>query len=204
MLSAGPVRSPLVEPTGLDKRAMDNLAFIRETMESAASFTAVPGWGGVAVGTTALAAALLAVRQRSFEAWLAMWLAEALLAFLVGAWAMVRKARKGGVSIFSRPGRKFGLGLAPPLLAGALLTVVFYRAGLGRFLPGTWLLLYGAGCATGGAFSVKTVPVMGICFMALGATALFSPASWGNWFMAAGFGGLHILFGFLIARRYGG
>ena len=204
MTAAGPVRSPLVEPTPLDKRAMDNLEFVRETMEGAAAFTAVPGWGGVAVGSTALIAALVAARVPSFKAWLATWLAEAVLALVVGGWAMVRKARRVEVSILSRPGRKFGLGLAPPMFAGALLTVVFYREGLERLMPGTWLLLYGTGFATGGAFSVKTVPVMGICFMLLGVVALFCPASWGNWFMAVGFGGLHLIFGFLIARRYGG
>lgn len=184
--------------------AEENLRFIRETMERSASFTAVPGWGGVIMGATALAAAAAASRQPSPKAWLAIWLGEALLAHLIGAWAIGRKSRAANTPLFSRPGRKFALGLFPPLVAGALLTLVLYRAGLAGVLPGTWLLLYGAGVVTGGAFSVKVVPVMGICFMAAGALALFTPASWGNEFMAAGFGGLHILFGIIIARRYGG
>jgi hypothetical protein len=90
------------------------------------------------------------------------------------------------------------------MIVGALLTVVLYQAGVISAIPGTWLLLYGTSVITGGAFSVKIVPVMGLCFMLVGAVALFCPVSWGNWFMAAGFGGLHIIFGIIIARRYGG
>jgi len=193
-----------MDPSALHTRAMDNLRFIRETMESAASFTAVPGRGGVLMGITALLAALVASRQSTVEAWLTTWVVEAVVALLIGGWAMDRKARVVKISLLSAPARKFVLSLCPPLLAGALLTVMLYRAGLVSVLPGMWLLLYGTGVITGGAFSVKIVPVMGLCFMLVGTVALFCPAPWGNWFMAAGFGGLQIVFGMIIARRYGG
>ncbi|MBI3427053.1 MAG: hypothetical protein HY011_29340 [Acidobacteria bacterium] len=183
---------------------MDNLRFIRETMERATSFTAVPGWGGVFIGMTALAATAVAVQQRTTRAWLLTWLVEALLALAVGGWAMQHKARAAESTVLSGPGRKFALSLLPPLLAGALLSVVLYRAHVFFALPGLWLLMYGTGVVTGGAFSVRIVPVMGLCFMALGIVALTAPAAYGNWFMAAGFGGLHIIFGIIIARRYGG
>src|SRR3989442_15800364 len=169
-----------------------------------ASCTAVPGWGGFVMGLSALVAASVASRQSSSRAWLATWLADAALAALIGAWAINRKAHAANLPVFSGAGQKFTLSLAPPLAAGALLTVVVYRAGAARLLPGLWLLLYGAGVVTGGAFSVKVIPVMGLCFMATGAAALFSPPSWGDAFMAAGFGGIQILFGVIIARKYGG
>lgn len=200
-------QSDLPAPPGLPSlhgRAMDNLRFIRETMERATSFTAVPGWGGVAIGITALVATVVAIRQRSTRAWLMTWLVEALLALAIGGWTMQRKARAGESTVLSGPGRKFALSLLPPLLAGAVLSIVLYRAQVFFALPGLWLLLYGTGVVTGGAFSVRIVPVMGLCFMGLGILALGAPAAYGNWFMAAGFGGLHIVFGIIIARRHGG
>jgi hypothetical protein len=184
--------------------AMDHLRYIRETMEGAASFTAVPGFGGIAMGATALFAALVAAQQPTVGRWLAIWLVEGVVALAIGVFSMARKARSVQVPLFSRPGRKFALGLSPPMLTAVLLTLVLYRAGLAGLLPGVWLLMYGVGVVAAGAFSAKVVPAMGFCFIGLGAAALFSPAGWGNWLLAAGFGGLHTVFGIVIARRYGG
>jgi hypothetical protein len=181
-----------------------DLRFIRDTMERSASFTAIPGWGQVLLGLTALAAAALAARQSSSAAWLKVWLAEAFLAALIAFISMRLKANRRGLPLFTGPGRKVALGLFPPLIAGAILTYSLQRAGLQSALPPAWLLLYGAGIITGGAYSVSIVPVMGLCFMATGALAVAAPQAWANWFLAAGFGGLHIVFGFLIARRHGG
>ena len=203
-----PARPRLVEPPALHLRAMDNLRFIRETMEGASRFTAVSGIGEVAVGLTALGAAFVASRQTTPTAWLGVWLWEALVGALVTAGALAWKARKVEISLLSKPGRRFALGLFPPFIAGALLTPVLYQAGMLSVLPGMWLLLYGSGVVTGGAFSVRTVPVMGLAFMALGGLALLAPLvlhiAWRDGVLAAGFGGLHIVFGLVIARKHGG
>jgi len=188
----------------MQDHAMDHLRYIRETMEGASSFTAVPGFGGIAMGATALFAALVAADQPGTPRWLATWVVEGCLALVIGILATARKARSVNVPLFSRPGQKFALGLFPPMLAAALLTVVLCQANLVRLLPGIWLLLYGVGVVAAGTFSVKVVPAMGICFILMGTIALFGPAGWGNWLLAAGFGGLHVVFGMIIARRYGG
>lgn len=198
------IRATGAEPVSLQTHAMDNLRLIRETMERAASFTAVPGWGGVAMGFSALAAAAIASRQPTLERWLATWLLEAACAMTLAVLAIRRKARAAQVPVISAPARRFVLSFAPPLAVGGLLTAVLYRAGVPSPIPGVWLLLYGTGVVTGGAFSVRVVPVMGLCFMTLGAVALFCPFAWGTAFLAAGFGGLHLIFGIVIARRYGG
>jgi hypothetical protein len=203
MATVRPIRAT-AEPLQLHAHAMDNLRYIRETMERAGSFTAVPGWGGIAMGLTALVAAVVAGSQPNLERWLATWLLEGLLAIAIGAFAMARKAHSAQVPLLSAPGRKFALSFAPPLLVGALLTLVLYRAGLPSALPGTWLLLYGTGVVTGGAFSVRIVPAMGLCFMAMGAAALLAPPAWNGAFLVAGFGGLHVAFGLAIAWRHGG
>jgi hypothetical protein len=182
----------------------DDLRFIRDTMERSAAFTAVSGWGQVLVGVTALLAAWLAARQASSFTWLRIWLAEGILAVVIALLSCTWKANRRGLPLFSGPARKVALGLAPPLVAGAFLTFLLFRSGEQSALPATWLLLYGAGIMTGGAFSVAIVPVMGMCFMLLGGLAALGPAAWGNMFMTAGFGGLHLFFGWLIARRHGG
>ena len=200
----GPLRSPRREPIPIDARAADHLRYIRETMASAAEFTAVPGWGGVAMGITALVAAFVASRQAAPRAWLAVWLVEAFVAVAIAAPAAATKAHRADSRLFSGPGRKFLLSFAPPIVVGALLTFTLFQAGAFAALPGTWLLLYGTAIVTGGAFSARVVPVMGLCLMLLGAAALFTPAIWGDAFMAAGFGIVHVGFGWWIARHYGG
>lgn len=191
------------EPIPIDTRAADNLRFIRDTMERAASFTAVPGWGGVAIGISALFTGVLAWRMAAQQQFIA-WLVEASVALAIGTVTVRMKSKRLALSLSSRPAQRALLSFVPPLLAGAVLTTVLYRAQLLMVLPGLWLLLYGAAVVTGGAFSVRIVPVMGICFMLLGALSLLAPALWGNVFLMVGFGAIHIVFGVLIARRHGG
>jgi hypothetical protein len=191
------------EPIPIDSRAADNLRFIRDTMERAASFTAVPGWGGVAIGVTAVLTGMVALRMPTQQQFVA-WLIEGVLALSIGCLAVGRKSRRLALSLSSRPAQRALLSFVPPLLAGAVLTAVLYRADMLTVLPGLWLLLYGAAVVTGGAFSVRIVPVMGICFMLLGGTALLAPVISGNVFLLLGFGVMHIVFGTLIARRHGG
>ena len=204
MPTTSTIRTPSREPIPIDARAAEHLRYIRETMERAAEFTAVPGWGGVAMGITALAAALWASRQGTQQGWATVWLAEAFVAVAIAAPSAATKARRANSSLFSGPGRKFVLSFAPPIVVGGLLTAALFQLGDLSALPGVWLLLYGTAIVTGGAFSVRAVPIMGLCLMGLGGAALFAPAQWGNLLMAAGFGFVQIGFGLWIALRHGG
>ena len=205
MTQVRPLRPRSAAPPALQERAIDNLRFIRETMERAGAFTAVPGWGQVVIGVTAIAAAALASSSTVGDArWIGIWMAEAAISLAIAGWAMARKARAAGMPLLSGPGRKFVLSFAPPMVVGALLSLVLVQGGQTALLPAIWLLLYGTAVVTGGTYSVRIVPVMGLGFMLLGAAALWLDGAWTHWLMAAGFGGLHIVIGTFIARRHGG
>lgn len=191
-------------PIALHDRAMDDLRFIRQTMERAGSFTAVPGWGGVGIGATAFAAAPIAAQQARPDLWLGVWLVTAAVATLIAVSTMVLKARRSNVPLSTGPGRKFLLSFLPPVSAAVAMTAALYAHDATPLLPGLWLLSYGAAVVTAGTFSVGAVPLMGTAFMGVGALALATPATWGDAWMAVGFGGLHVGFGLLIARRHGG
>lgn len=195
--------SPDPLTVNLGDRADADLRYIRDAMERAGSFTAVPGWGTVAMGATALAAAAFAALQPTSGRWLAVWLAEAVLAVALGGAAITLKARRQGASLVAPPARKFATGFAPAIAVGALLTFALVRAGAVDLLPGTWLSLYGCAVVAGGAFSVPAVPLAGACFLALGTAALVVPAA-GDVLLALGFGGVNLGFGAWIARRHGG
>ena len=199
-----PSQAGIEESAPQSRDALDQLHFIRHTMESATSFTAVPGWGTVALGLTAIAAALVARSLDSRVIWVLLWLGEAVLAGLISLVAMVKKTGSLAKLAASIPARKCALSLVPPLAAGGVLTLIMMDHHLYGILPGMWLMLYGVAVITGGAFSVRVVPVMGNCFAVFGTIALALPASWANGIMAAGFGGLHVLFGMIIARKHGG
>ncbi len=188
----------------INEKAIDNLRYIRETMERAGSFTAVPGWGGILMGISALLTAFISSQLPSRELWFFAWLGEAVLAFTIGLYAMVQKAKAFRSGLLNGPGRKFALSLCPAMIAGAVLTIALYTNGLFQLMPGSWLLIYGVAIVTCGVFSVRVVPVMGMCFMALGAPALFAPLRYATVFMAFGFGVLHVIFGIIIGKKYGG
>ena len=197
-------RDETAEPVRLSDRAEENLQFIRETIERSTHFTAVPGYGGALMGVTAIVAAYIAAQQIYLRDWLIVWLTEAFLAFAIGLLAMWQKSKIAKTSLFSVPARKFAFGLLPPLFCGVAITLGLWRFEHYEMMAPVWMLLYGAAVVTGGAFSVRIVPVMGWMFMAIGAAAFALPASFGNILMGASFGLLHIVFGLIIARRYGG
>lgn len=198
-----PIRRRSSNPPAIEARAMDNLRFIRETMEAAGTFTAVSGWGLVVIGVTAVIAALIGSGLTGAE-WVLVWVADAVLALFISVWFMYDKAKSASVPLLSGSARKLLFSFSPVVVVGMVVTVALMQREMYTLLPGIWMLLYGTAVVAAGAFSVRSVPVMGAAFIMVGTAALFTPVSWSTLWLIAGFGVLHIVFGFVIARRHGG
>jgi hypothetical protein len=190
------------EPVRIGDHALDNLRYIREAMERASSFTSIPGWGGFVIGITAIATAVI-VRNMTGTRWMSAWLIEAAVAAAIGFTTMAIKGRRAGTDFTAPASRRFFASYFAPLITAAILTYVLWHAGLFAAMPATWLLLYGTSFVSSGAFSIRVIPLMGLLYMLLGLTAGVVPEL-GNVLMGVGFGGLHLVFGLVIARRYGG
>jgi hypothetical protein len=190
-------------PTREDReQAKETLAYIRRTMESASSFTAVSGWGLVGVGVVGLVAAWVASRGGDPAA-LQVWIPAAAVSIAIAVVSNVSKAKRTDVPIWTGAMRRLVWVMAPALAAGAMMTGVLARDGAGYLLPGMWLALYGAGVTAGGELSIRSIRWMGLSFLVLGAAALLRP-DLGLAIMAVGFGGLHVLVGLDIVWRHGG
>lgn len=191
-------------PVEIQSHAIENLRYIRQTIERASSFTAVPGRGGIAMGVTAGVAAWLGSTKASAWDWMVVWIVEAVIAIAIGVFAIHSKAKSAGVPLWSGGARQFAFAFAPPILVAAILTLAIAKNGLTHLLPGLWLMLYGVAVAGAGAFSIPVVRRMGIGFLTAGVVALFLPSYLRDVSLGAGFGGLHIIFGVIITRKHGG
>lgn len=193
------------ERVAIHDHALHSIRTIRQAMERASAFTSIPGWGGCVIGVTAIATAIIAARfTLQPRIWVMIWIADAVVAVAIAAVAIYRKARGANVSLAGAPARRFFVSYSAPLIAAAIITLALVRARMFAPLPAVWLLLYGASFVSSGSHSIRVVPLMGVCFMLFGLVACFVPLAIANVLMAVAFGGLHIIFGYIIARSYGG
>jgi hypothetical protein len=190
-------------PVPIESRALGTLSYIRSSIDAAGSL-AVPGAAGIVMGTIGMIASALTSVPALHTQWLGIWLAAAIAAFLMGGMLVVRQATERGRPLISGPLRKFLLCLCPALIAGAMLTFIFWQEGLERFIPGAWLLLYGSSVISAStvtnASNMRVIILMGTLFVVLGLAAFALPAPSHTLILGLGFGLLHLIFGLVIGR----
>jgi hypothetical protein len=203
-MSATPNRPRRAEPTPIDVGAVENLRYIRSTIEAAHTFTTVPGKGCVAMGITALVAVAIESIEAVAPYWLGVWIAAAIVACCSALWFMEQKARAQGLSLRRAVAKRFFMTLAPAFIAGAILTAALVGSVDRELITGTWLLLYGTGLAACGLFAIPAVFTAGLAFMGLGTATLWLPPGSSHIVLALGFGGIHLALGATITRHHGG
>jgi hypothetical protein len=190
-------------PVPIESRALGTLAYIRTSIESSGSM-AVPGMAGIVMGIIGFGAAIVASLPLGTPHWLGIWLIAAALALVVGGAMMAREAAQSGHARYLGPVRKFLLCLCPALVAGAVLTLVLWRAEVTNLIPGVWLLLYGCAVLSASTVTIartmRLICIMGVLFMLLGLLAFASPPGVHTVMLGMGFGALHSIFGLLIGR----
>jgi hypothetical protein len=200
-----PVKPDLrIGPTPIDSGAVENLRYIRSTIEAVHTFTTVPGKGCVAMGLAALVAVALERIPALAPHWLAIWVGAAVVAAVTALWFMEQKARKQGLSLRRAVARRFFMTLAPAFIAGAILTAALASRVDREIVTGMWLMLYGAGLCACGVFAIDAVLTAGAAFLALGAATLWLPLGSAHVVLALGFGGIHLALGITIMRHHGG
>lgn len=190
---------PSANTVQLDSHAAATLRYIRASMESAASL-AVPGSTGIASGTVGVLAAIASSVPALRPHWLIIWLLAAVAAAGLGGALLLRAPSLSSLTIDGAPIRRFAIGLLPSLFAGAVMTWVLWSNAASRLIPGTWLLLYGCGLLAASAATTRALGILGGSFVAMGLLALLLPANAQILMLGAGFGGLHIVFGYLMGR----
>lgn len=186
----------------LQQRAEHDLRFIRSAMARAEGMSSVSGLGGVWMGIVALVAAVIAA-SRPLQEQLEIWIGAAAIAAPLGALACWRKGRRGAAFVHWDPVRRFLLCLVPAIVIAVLLTTRLWESDP-ALIPTVWLMLYGCGVLAAGTYAVGAVVALGAGFILLGTCGLLLDPTWSNGLMAAGFGGLHIGFGFWVYKRHGG
>jgi hypothetical protein len=191
-------------PTPIDSGALENLRYIRSTIEAVHTFTTVPGKGCIAMGVSALVAVALESVPSLAGHWLAIWVGAAIVACGSALWFMEQKARRQGLSLRRAVARRFFMALAPAFIAGAILTAALASRVDRELVTGMWLMLYGTGLCACGVFAIDAVFTAGAAFLALGAATLWLPPGSANVVLALGFGGIHLALGATIMRHHGG
>lgn len=195
--------------------ARDHLRVIRQTMERSTQYSTLSGWSGILIGIVAIVGvyltrsmlggqpvAIQTVRDAAPRLGL-LWATALVLSVAIEFLYNKRRATRVGKRVVSRLGAHILLAALPAFLACGVLTAFFYEHNLLPYILGIWMLCYGLAICAVGLFSARPVTYLGSAFVVSGAITMLAPLTIHLYMMALTFGGFHIIYGIVMARRHG-
>jgi len=197
-------------PTPLaQEEALTALAEVRAAADRSTRYSRFSALAGFLTGGAALAGSglcgmfpeFIGAQPKHGLQFVAVWGAVLLCAAVVQSWMTVMKAGQRGEAVFTPIARTATASLLGPGIAGIAGSGIFIATGQWMLLPGLWLLLYGCGLWSVSFFAPLFLRVLGAGFIVLGLCAWYFTESAALW-LGTGFGGLHLVFGFVVLARY--
>lgn len=188
--------------------ALRQIADIRLSMQRAERFHGYRSLTVAASGVLGLLAAIMqpfwvAAPDTALGRYLAWWIAVAVGSLVIAGAEMGTRALRAGPGLARQHTQIAVEQFLPPLLVGALLTLIIFRTApqVAWMLPGLWALTFALGIFASCRFLPRAVMVVACYYIACGCGCLM----WGRdefalspWLMGITFGGGQLLAAFIL------
>ncbi len=187
---------------------------MRNLMDQASRFKSISGLAGILAGilsfsSVALAHGLTGISPLEAHALDRIWQSENqytiamiflglfILCISIGIYLSKRNARQAGKIAWANAAKRLTWSLAIPVLAGGIFALLLIRMGLVELAAPVTLLFYGMGLLSSSKYTLDAVRTVGLLFMLLGLIATIF-LEYGLLIWTAGFGLVHVAYGFII------
>lgn len=207
--------------TEQNQQPLETLQDIKRMMERSSRFISLSGLSGIAAGICALVGAWFAYKELepyykgyndrggySGEDFQTLKFRLLVIALAVLAAALVssfyftwRKARQNKLPVWDLTAKRLMTNMLIPLVSGGLFLLAMYQYNEWRFIAPACLVFYGLALVNAGKYTLTDVRYLGLFQILLGLIST-QFVGYGLYFWAAGFGVLHIIYGFVMWWKY--
>lgn len=203
-------------------QSLDTLKDIKQMMEKSSKFISLSGWSGVAAGICALVGAFVLkgvtnnfvgmadLKEGDPKAGEAVMnimgitligLAVFTAALVLSIFFTYQRSKKTGVPMWGKVAQRLMWNTAIPIIVGGVVVMKLLELKLLGLVAPVCLLFYGLALINGSKYTVGEVRYLGYCQILLGFINLWM-LGYGLYFWAAGFGVMHIIYGFVMWWKY--
>jgi hypothetical protein len=199
---------------------LETLRDIKQMMERSSRFISLSGLSGIAAGVFALIGAYFAydwiheyyvrfndhgysgTEFQKLKMNLLVMAAAVLAAALVSSFYFTwRRAKQNHLPIWDLTAKRLAINMLIPLISGGLFILAILQNDEWRYVAPACLIFYGLALVHASKYTLTDVRYLGICEIILGLINT-QFVGYGLYFWAAGFGVLHIIYGFAMWWKY--